>query len=686
MKLNWRPNRVAYIDFETQSECELTTVHKYTTDPTTNVLTCVLKVDGVTHRMGPYMTAEHLELLTKVAQTHTLVAHNAPFDAGVWENTLKLPEAEWFDTLPPSRAAGLPGKLDDVGMLLTGEGKDKRGKQLIDMLCIIRNGKYPRVGPAHQLLLDYNQRDVELLEQIHGKVAPFVEPDVMTVDRVINDRGIPINRDFLNKLMHMYDTNSDKLGAEFAERTGGVNPNSPKQVKDWMKASGFKVPTLNGVESLGKFAYKDFLAKPEEYYVGDGEEDAAVEAMLDIMELRREVVRVGKGKAKAALEAIEHDDTAREQFVYWGAHTGRWAGRKLQLHNMPKADDVVKAVDVRGIEPTYENAVALAKEAAAKIKQRVLVADVLGCMLRHMVQAENMLVADFGAVEARCVAWVSDEMKMLTLYSDPEQSVYLDMGEQLFGRRISKKADPQEYTMSKTLVLGCGYGMSGAKFEYTCKSRGISTAVFDKAGMKPSEAVKVYRTTYPRIPAVWKEYHQAIHYCLKGVPMEAGKCKFYMVGPDMRMELPSGRCIVYRNARIEMRIPGYAKLYGMPEEPVETVVFDLPRMFGDRCKTGFLYGSKVAENACQGICRDILAEKLVHWEQAGLVPFLHVHDEGACLAGENRFKEFMEIMSVPPTWAPGFPLLAEGYSGPVWSKQTRGYKELNAICGRTFGG
>lgn len=674
MKCNWQPENPVFLDFETQSSEPLTTVHKYASSSLTRALTCVVKVDGTVHRFGPYLDAEAKQKLAAITEGRTIVAHNAPFDEAIWTLSEGLPEREWYDTLPVARAAGLPGKLDDIGTILTGEGKDKNGKRLIDMLCILKPGsRIPAVGPAHGLLMEYNVRDVELLESIFHQVRAYGEPEVMSVDRTINERGIPLGREFLGQLLDLYDKNETKLRAEFESHTGGVNPGSAKQVKDWMQQMGFKVPQLNGKDSIGKFALKDFMSRPDEFYVGDGEEDAAVEAVVEAMELRKEVVRVGRGKADRALAALEADDRIRDQFVYWGAHTGRWAGRDLQLHNMPHT---VKEVDVLNMDMTYDSVVAATRAASEKAGYRIGCADVLNAMLRHLVRAPSMLVADYSAVEARGTAWIADETRMLDLYADPHKSVYLDMGKQVFGRAISK-SDKQEYTISKTLVLGCTYGMSGAKFEYTCKSRGVSTAAFATMGMKPADAVKVYRTTYPRIPALWKELHQAIHWAVKGVPMEAGKCKFYMVGRHMHAELPSGRSIVYRNARVEPRIPGYCKLYGMPETPVDTFVFDLPRI-----KTGFLYGSKVCENLVQGICRDLLAYALVCFEQEGLQPFLHVHDEAACLADRSKFHRFLEIMSTPPSWAKGFPLMVEGYVGNVWTKQAESFEHADAICGR----
>jgi DNA polymerase len=224
--------------------------------------------------------------------------------------------------------------------------------------------------------------------------------------------------------------------------------------------------------------------------------------------------------------------------------------------------------------------------------------------------------------------------------------------------------------------------MSGAKFAWLCKSRNCRVETLEKAGLKPQEAVKVYRTTYPRIPQLWKDMHAAVHRCAGGHgDAEAGRCRFIAAGPDMHMVLPSGRPVVYRNVRVEMRVPGYCKLYGMPETPVPTVLYDHPRGY-----TGFLYGSKITENASQGICRDAVANALVNCEQEGLHPVFHVHDEIGSEDPPSKFHRFMEVMSDPPAWAEGFPLMAEGYSGPIWTKNAKGYEEAISLRGVVLNG
>lgn len=678
MKLNFQPNKVAFLDFETQSECDLprSTTRKYAQHSTTKALTCVVKVEDTIVKMGPYLTDEDKSVLLRIAEQYTLVAHNAAFDAAIWEHTLKLPEATWFDTLPCARAAGLPGGLDKLSKAIGGRGKHKDGERLIQMLCCIKNGRVPAIGPAHKLLMEYNVQDVEELETVYNRVKDFGEPELMAVDRAMNNLGIKIDRPLLNAILQMYEENNKVCEQEYAHLTNEVNPKSPKQVKEWLTSRGFPVKGTN------KFVMNNLIANPESMYCGNPDADAMaenMEAMQSAVELRREIAGIGKGKADAALEGLDTDDRIRDLLIAYGAHTGRWASRRLQIHNLPGR---IKGLDIRNAEPDLKVLQIIAREVSEKTKIHVPTADCIGSMLRRLVVADNLLVADYSGIEARCLAWICDCPLMLARYSDPHsKSLYLDMGETVFRRQIDKAADPNEYAVAKSLFLGAGYGMSGAKFEARLSTQEARSVVekFRESGVTAQDAVKAYRQLFPEIPAMWKKCGDAVMAAVGGVSCEIAKCWVGMIGADLHIVLPSGRPFVYRNARIEMLVPMYCKMYNMPEIAVPTVVFDGPKT--SQQYPGFLYGSKIVENICQAICRDLLADAIVLSWNARLQPLLHVHDELVCAAPEERFNEMLEIMTIPPRWATGFPIKVEGYSGKQWSKVSTGYIERNCQGG-----
>lgn len=662
MKLDFRSTKVAFLDFETQSEYDLKkgTARAYSKHPTTKALTCVVKVDGQIHKYGPDLSDAAKQELAQIAETHVLVAHNASFDAAIWENTLKLPEATWFDTLPCARAGGLPGGLDQLSLAIGGRGKDKNGKRLIEMLCILKPGqKAPAIGPAHALLLDYNVQDVEELETVYNYVKDYGEPDVMAVDHIVNDRGIPIDRHRLTTIISLLEENATHAEQSFEEHTNGVNPRSSKQVCEWVEKLGYKLTEVN------KNSIKEFLANPDKYAI---EDDGPLEAVREMLQLRAASVGVGANKATAMLGAMDPDDRARDQLVYWGAHTGRWSGRRMQPHNMQ--GNVGHGIDVKNATLTRAGFETLARESTELHGAKVHLSQVLGSAVKTCVRADNLVVADYGTVEVRVLHWICGDSETLEILADRSRSVYVDFGKTLFGRTVDKKEQYDDYQLCKSIVLGCGFGMSGAKFEMTLATRDIPTEPLKKVGLTPAACVKLYRAKYPKVVQLWSDFGNAAKQCLQEGAAYAGKCEFTMHGPDMHMELPSGRSIVYRNARIEMLVPAYCKFYGMPEVPIPTVVYDNPR------GRGFLYGSKLCENAVQAIARDLMAAAIIECERRRLPVVVHVHDEIVVEAADDGLEELCDAMVSPPEWSRGIPILVEGYSGVCWTKNPKGFREL----------
>ena len=194
--------------------------------------------------------------------------------------------------------------------------------------------------------------------------------------------------------------------------------------------------------------------------------------------------------------------------------------------------------------------------------------------------------------------------------------------------------------------------MSWKKFILYCAVQKVDLY---SVGVNPEAVIKLYRETHPQIVSGWKKLHDACHKAAEGTDSFACRCEFTRYGKDVRVELPSRRSIVYRNARIEPRIPGYAKLFGTPADMIPTFVFDHPHGY-----EGYLYGGRLMENIVQAVCRDILVDRLIQVENSGLLPFLHVHDE-ICTESE-AIQELAEIMSTPPEWAPDFPILVECFS------------------------
>lgn len=674
MKLNWFPDKVAFLDFETMSTADLPSIgaKKYAADPSTKVACASMKVDG------EYIPFDK-EKYASIAETHTLVAHNAPFDAEIWDRFVGAP-AKWFDTLMTSRASGLPGGLDKLGQLLCGRGKDPVGKRLIDMISKvkIKNGEPQYVtGTSHlwRQFEEYCRRDVELLEIVYNKTKQNVEPEIMTVDRAINDRGIPVFTPLLKHLSHLSEFNTRKSASEFDESVG-INPRSPKQVMEWLKKRGFHVDTVNKLELI------KLVTNPEEFFVGEEDCESVVAEIRVALEQRSELVRVGSSKINTALN-LEFGGRLFDQHVYWGAHTGRWTARGFQPQNLPSRTE---AIDVHKLLTTecldYCTVARVAADATAKMRETDPTAYcpaglVINSLVRPCIRTDGMLsIVDFGAVEARGVAWVADEQKMLKVFQDPKRDLYLEYAIEMYGKHV-KKEDFERF-VAKQIILACGYGLSGPgfkrsfdKFLYIVSTKMHGTAIDEEDAKK---FVQKYRQTFWKIPSVWKAYQTAMMACVSGSSMHVGKCDFYLEHGAMVVRLPSGRCLRYNNVRVEDRVPGWARLSNNPVR-VPTVVYANPKGYDD-----FLYGGKITENIVQAICRDLLAWSMVELEREELRPCVHVHDEVVCET--DNINKVCEIMSSPPSWASGFPILVEGLCAPYWTKQPGYFKPVKALNGR----
>lgn len=639
MRTRWRPERPAFVDFETWSPLGSIKHVRRSDYMRTAVPVClVVRVDGQELRdPSP-------EALAQVAVGHTLVAHNAPFDEEVWRRA-GLPEAEWCDTLPLARASGLPGGLDDLGKALGLEGKSPIGRKLLDTLHGWRQLR-PRTLPFWDLLADYCARDVRLLERVWPRLLPACEPDVLDADLAVNRRGVPVDVPWLEEVrVRLAEAQADAEHG-FRRATGGLNPRSPSQVKGWLAGRGYTL------ESVGAEALRDLVVRDED------------EDVREAVGARRDLARVVSGKIEAGVRETDDDGRIRHQFAYSAQASGRWSSYGLAFHNAPRP---VQTPDGRALD-TRELADDPSRVAEFAEQHGVTVVDALSTALRHAVRCERMMVADFGQVEARLLAWLADELGMLEAFRDPSRSVYCETASRVFGRPVAK-SDALEYFVGKQLTLGCGYGMAHVKFRDHLARLGGGE--FELSATR--EWVAAFRKAWPAIPALWRAFDEALASVVVQGAGEAsvagGRVTLWRDGDGVQVVLPSGRPLVYREARVERRVPPWGG------EAVDCVAYLHPR-FG----RSDLWGSKLTGHVVQGSARDLLAALVVQLESGSYEPFLHVHDEAACEAGE--FEPFMVLASTPPEWADGLPLQAEGYEGTCWTKVHDGWRSAVYQLGR----
>lgn len=697
--------RMIFLDFETQSTIDLREVgsSKYVNHPDTEMLSLVYKCNGkivvwLNRQTSPdYVINKHNfkhnlltpDILSNViivrtnevpweltafTNDHILCAHNATFDKLCWEKFVSKESVRWFDTLPCARAGGYPGELEKLSMILTGYGKDA-GSHAMKMLTNIKikNGKKQRpVGTKvlWEQLIQYNIIDVILLEMIYEQVKNYGEPDVIELDRKINERGVYIDKRLVVNLYKAYTYNEVKSKDEWDVITGDINPRSPKQIKDWLASKGYNVGSLN------KQVLEHFFNNPEDYVFGETQADE-LDSITEALRLRQQIVRAGRGKVERIAMLLElEDSTITNQLVYYGAHTGRWTGRGLQPHNFARGRsyiDIEKLVKYKELTlpRLIKEAEAANVIAVGKGEMPMTVSDVLGTLARSCIRARpgrTFGILDYGQIECRVTAELAEEQLLLDQFAggyDP----YKYMASKVFGIKIEQVTKEQRQ-IGKIIILACGYGMSAGKFDANCRI--IYNINLEAAGTSAIDCVNSYRDTYKKIAGnprqrqgIWQRYNDAAHNCINfGIVEKVGAVWFEYKDNTLCITLPSGRPMYYRNCSIQDRIPGYCKTLNLEPFVIPTIVYTHPHGY-----EGTLYGGLITENIAQGFARDIIAQHMIDLDEAGFDIPLHVHDEVVAeLKKPKHLYTMCKIMSTAPKWCPNLPILVEGFTCDWYSK------------------
>jgi DNA polymerase len=699
---SFHDSEAVLFDMETRSTADLRAVggRAYARHPSTRVLTLVARVDGVNEcwvpstlwpgALPPKVEGVHVpraygdpgpvrvyvqpELPQAVAdaarQGRVFVAHNClSFDARVWAEKVRPVPQRWYDTMYAARAAGLPGKLNEIGERLLGVGKDE-GARLLSRVTR-DDGKPPPAGYILPILR-YNLCDVLLLQRLFDATAgQDSEDDLLEVHEAINDRGVHFDSALARRICDLSRDAIGRAAAEISRLTDGRlhegNIRSLPQMTRWLFEQGVKLPDLRR-ETVDRF-----LDRPEDFAGEEGAGGAISPVVPAVLRLRQAALRITGPKLERALQSVDADHRLRGLLAYHGAHTGRWTSQRVQVHNLTKGLAKLDVEALLSAPLTYE-ALEGAVEACHKDDPWATPDDVLSTLIRPTLRAPPgsvLLICDYAAVECRGVAWAAGEQRLLDTFR-ADGDVYLDMAGMIFGRVVTK-ADKVERNVGKVTVLGAGYGLSAARFALSAANQGIDLAA---AGTTPEQCIEQFRAAYPRIAGfptgvvdgkvmrgggLWHRYGDAALAAVQEKKViEANRCLFGHDGGCLVIQLPSGRELVYRQARVEDRVPAYCALLGLPARAKPTVVYYGPK--GEAC----LYGGKITENVVQAVCRDLLADALLRLEAEGLPVVLHVHDEAVCEVPAARAEEALHrmaaIMSTAPAWAEGFPVKVEGFA------------------------
>lgn len=618
-----------YVDIETRSRVDLkkSNVYRYVEDPDFKILMMAYAVDNSTIEVVTDPGRIAGLLCRWLENGDTIVAHNAQFERVCFTEHLRRHapamaplsgyylEPEYFDDSAALAAVhGYPSKLETVARWLGGEQKDEAGSALIRYFSMpTRKGTFnsPEDDPVRwQQFKDYCAQDVETHRDVYGNLPawPGGERQVWLTDQHINDRGIKVDAPMATAAVDAAEENRLLQEVEFAAITGVKNPGSTQQVMAWFKETGLPLPNLQ------KKTVEETLER-------DDIEDHHRRAL----QLRVELALVASKKYLAALDRINHDNRLRGSFHFFGAHTGRWAGRGVQLQNLPSATvtppegmDLDAAIQAEALDVTMGNGAS---------------AHVLKALVRSMFLGP-FTVVDYSAIEARVLAWLCGEEWALAAFRDG-RDIYVETAERMGGltRKEGKVA---------TLALGYNGGTGSLR---------AMGAVGNDAYLQ--RLVDQWRNANSHIASFWGD--------LGEVFFDGGKLGRVSVtksGNSRRINLPSGRGITYHGVR---RVVQPNKWGNMSPQ----LSFRDPK----RGLTGRMdtYGGRLTENITQAVARDVLADALVALESRNYAVVGHVHDE-ILVEGEHSVEDVANIMTTSSPWADGLPLDAEGYRVPRYRK------------------
>ena len=648
------------LDLETYSSVDLgkSSVYRYVESPDFDILLLGYSADGgevqvVDLAQGEQIPTEVIDALTDECVCKW--AFNAQFERVCLSQWLRrngyplrnehyaasddpcmayLNPAGWHCTMVWSAYLGLPLSLKDVGAAL---GLDKQklteGKELIRYFCVSgKDGtrRMPASAPEKWTTFRaYNLRDVETEMSIQDRLRKYPVPQEVWaqyhLDQQINDRGIGVDRTLVRGAIDIDERSREELTARLQELTMLDNPNSVQQMKDWLAANGLQTDTL------GKKQVAELLK-------------TAPEPLKSVLVLRQQLAKSSVKKYQAMENAVCADGRVRGCFQFYGARTGRWAGRNIQLQNLPQnrmpdleqARSLVRAGDYDSVRLLYDST-----------------PDVLSQLIRTALipnPGKTFFVSDFSAIEARVIAWLAGEQWRQQVFAEGKD-IYCASASQMFGVPVEKHGvNGHLRQKGKIAELALGYGGSVGAL----KAMGAIEMGLKEDELKP--LVDAWRTANPMIVKLWWEVDRAVTRAVSDkTATETHSIRFTCQSGMLFITLPSGRRLAYVKPRIgENQFGGSAITYMGTNAAKQWARLES-------------YGPKFVENIVQAISRDILCHAMQALRDCAIVA--HVHDEVIIEADPSMSLEAVcERMGRTPPWAQGLLLRADGYATPFYKK------------------
>ncbi|SCZ80452.1 DNA polymerase [Acidaminobacter hydrogenoformans] len=641
-----------HLDLETYSSINLAKsgIYRYCESPDFEILLFGYSIDGGPVEVIDLASGEKVpeDILSTIKDDSIIkFAHNSSFERICLSRYLGYPTDEylkptsWRCTMIWAAYMGLPLSLEGAGAVLgLDKQKLKEGKELIRYFCMPCNATVSNGGRTHNLpthapekwsaFKAYNVRDVEVEMAIHEKLSKFPVPenvwDEYHLDQEINDRGVALDMELVHQAINMDGRSRAELIHMMREITDLQNPNSVAQMKEWLSDQGLETDTL------GKKAVEELLK-------------TAPEPLGKVLSLRQSLAKSSIKKYTAMDSAVCSDGRARGMAQYYGANrTGRWAGRLIQIQNLPQnhledleqARSLVRNGNFEAIEMLYDS-----------------IPEVLSELIRTAFIPKpgyKFVVADFSAIEARVIAWLAGEKWRLDVFTSGGD-IYCASASQMFRVPVEKNGTNAHLRQKgKIAELGLGYGGSVGAL----KAMGALEMGLTEDELQP--LVTVWRASNPNIVRLWWDVDRAVKRSVKDrTTTETHGIRFSCQSGMLFISLPSGRRLSYVKPRIGINKFGsecvtYEGVGGTKKwERIES------------------YGPKFVENIVQAISRDILCFAMKNLRHYAIV--MHVHDEIVIEADKDvSVKDICDVMGQSPPWANSLLLRADGFECNFYQK------------------
>jgi DNA polymerase len=558
---------------------------------------------------------------------------------------------------------GMPGSLADAGEILqVSVQKDRRGKALIKKICTPNKaGKRPKLGVdfSQQDLQDfanYCKQDVDstyqLLKCLPSKELTEKEQQIWQVTQEMNLTGLPIDIEAVERILEYVQEYAHELSLAIPKLTKGM-VTKMTEVKRVVNFFAAHYPEL-GITDLKADTVEARIEADD-----DGSEPLPP-VVRELLELRQMLGRSSTAKY-VKMKGMFHAGYVHGNLHYWGTHTGRWAGRGLQIHNLPRAKvkDPEAAIDkFLNFEPV-ENAIVVAK-----------------ALIRPMIKAPegySLIISDYSSIENRVLAWYANDIEALDMFRTGADQ-YIDMASFLYKvpiPELTERCEREESQaqamrqMGKIIILGCGYGMGAGTFQATAKTWGVHIS-----SVESQLAVDAYRQRYKKVATMWYRLLDTVKKAIRNprYVFDAYRCKIVVLFDHqqrkwLRITLPSGRNLFYMDPILDMSAPyGAVKHWGV-------------HPYSKKWSRLMMTPGRLTENVVQALARDVMADGLLnikeHMPEVKLM--ITVHDEGGGLIKDTDIQEdtmdrFNYNLCREQPWHDGLPLGAKGYISKRYKK------------------